>query len=413
MRTNIKKIRKLRKYSVEFKKSIVTMFESGEYSAMQIEKLYGVRCTQVYNWIYQYSTFNEKSVRIVEMKDSNQNKVKELQNRLKELEQIVGQKQITIDYLEKMIEVAKEEYDIDIKKKLQFATIFWFKNNKEKIGYSMNQLYKNIGISKQAIAQNEVRQNCFDVQLIQLMNEVEELRRDHPGCGLEKMYFSLNPSFLGRDKFIELFTSLGFRLAKKLNYKRTTYSSPSNYPNLIKGMEVKAPSIIWQTDITYFEVGDRFYYGVFIIDVYTKIIVGYQVSDNMRATANIKALKAAIKDYTAPKIHHSDRGSQYTCNDYIELLKEHKCKISMAQSAQDNAYAERINNTIKNEYLIYWKQTTFEQLKIQVDKAVYQYNNNRIHNNLRRETPIGFYNNWMSNKRNRNTTMTIYNNDNN
>jgi len=277
----------------------------------------------------------------------------------------------------------------------------------------MNQLYKNIGISKQAIAQNELRHGHFDAQLIQLMNEVEELRRDHPGCGLEKMYFSLNPTFLGRDKFIELFTSLGFRLAKKLNYKRTTYSSPSNYPNLIKGMEVKAPSVIWQTDITYFEVGDRFYYGVFIIDVYTKIIVGYQVSDNMRATANTKALKAAIRNYTAPKIHHSDRGSQYTCKDYIELLNEHKCKISMAQSAQDNAYAERINNTIKNEYLIYWKQTTFEQLKIQVNKAVYQYNNNRIHNNLRRETPIGFYNNWMSNKQYRNTTMIIYNNDNN
>ena len=116
MQSNIKKIRKRRKYSVEFKKSIVTMFESGEYSTLQIEKLYGIRNAQVYNWIYKYSTFNEKCVRIVEMKDSNQNKVKELQNKLKELEQIVGQKQITIDYLEKMIEVAKEEYDIDIKK---------------------------------------------------------------------------------------------------------------------------------------------------------------------------------------------------------------------------------------------------------------------------------------------------------
>ena len=277
----------------------------------------------------------------------------------------------------------------------------------------MNQLYKSVGISKQAIAQNQVRQSHFDSQLMLLMNEVEELRRDHPGCGLEKIYFSLNPTFLGRDKFIELFTSLGFRLKKKLNYKRTTYSSPSNYPNLIKGMEVNAPSVIWQTDITYFEVTDKFYYGVFIIDVYTKIIVGHQVSDNMRATANMKTLNAAIKNYKAPKIHHSDRGSQYTCNDYIKLLKEHKCKISMAQSAQDNAYAERINNTIKNEYLIYWKQTTFEQLKIQVDKAVYQYNNNRIHNNLQRETPIGFYNNWMSKKQNKNITMTIYNNDNN
>jgi putative transposase len=276
----------------------------------------------------------------------------------------------------------------------------------------MNQLYRSIGISKQAIAQCEKRQERFDIQVIDLMNEVEYLRSEHPGCGLEKIYFSLNPSFIGRDRFIELFTRLGFRLKKKLNYKRTTYSSPSNYPNLIKGMVVKEPSIIWQTDITYFEVCDRFYYGVFIIDVFTKIIVGHQVSDNMRATANIRALKMAIKKYKPPKIHHSDRGSQYTCNEYIELLKDFKCKISMAQSAQDNAYAERINNTIKNEYLKYWKQTTFGQLKIQVSKAVNNYNNTRIHNNLQREIPNTFYNNWQSNKRFRNKEMTIYNNEN-
>jgi hypothetical protein len=277
----------------------------------------------------------------------------------------------------------------------------------------MNQLYKTIGVSKQSIAQYEKRQEAFDAQLIQLMNEVEDLRRDHPGCGLEKMYFSLSPSFIGRDRFIEAFTSLGFRLEKKLNYRRTTYTSYSNYPNLIKGMKVNASSIIWQTDITYFEVSDKFYYGVFIIDVYTKVIVGFQVSDNMRATANIKALNKAIQYYKAPQIHHSDRGSQYTSKDYIEVLEKHKCKISMAQSAQDNAYAERINNTIKNEYLKYWKQTTFEELKIQVSKAVYNYNNNRIHNNLKRQKPLDYYKKCTNKNSTKTNTMTIYNNENN
>jgi transposase len=116
MQSNIKKIRKSRRYSIEFKQSIINLFERGEYSVPQLEKLYGIGTTQIYNWIYKYSTFNEKCVRIVEMKDSNQNKVKELQNKVKELEQIVGQKQIAIDFLEKMIEVAKEDLNIDIKK---------------------------------------------------------------------------------------------------------------------------------------------------------------------------------------------------------------------------------------------------------------------------------------------------------
>ena len=134
----------------------------------------------------------------------------------------------------------------------------------------MNQLYKQIGISKQAIAQYQIRQYYFDQKIIQIMSEVEDIRRDHPGCGLEKMYYTLNPNFIGRDRFIETFKELGFKLNKKINYKRTTYASASNYPNLIKGMVVNKASIIWQTDITYFSVGDRFYYGVFIIDVYTK-----------------------------------------------------------------------------------------------------------------------------------------------
>jgi putative transposase len=162
------------------------------------------------------------------------------------------------------------------------------------------------------------------------MAAVENLRRDHPCCGLEKMYYTLKPSFIGRGKFIETFTDLGFRLKKKPNYKRTTYSSASNYPNLIKGMVVNAAYIIWQTDITYFAVGEEFYYGVFIIDVCIKVIVGYQVSDNMRATANIKAIEMAFGNYKAPTIHHSDRGSQYTFKEYLLLLEQNHCAVSMA-----------------------------------------------------------------------------------
>ncbi|MBK9353340.1 MAG: transposase [Bacteroidetes bacterium] len=116
MKTNVRKIRKIRRYSIEFKKSLVSLFEKGEYSVIQLEKLYGVGNSMIYDWIYKYSDFNEKGVRIVEMKDSNTNKLKELQDRLKELEQIIGQKQIKIDYLEKMIDLAKQDLAIDIKK---------------------------------------------------------------------------------------------------------------------------------------------------------------------------------------------------------------------------------------------------------------------------------------------------------
>ena len=117
MRTNLRKLRKQRLYSEEFKKDLVSSFESGEYSVLQLEKLYGVGNPTIYNWIYKFSTFNEKGIRVVEMKQSSSLKLKDLAQKIKDLERIVGQKQIKIDYLEKMIDIAKEEFDIDIKKK--------------------------------------------------------------------------------------------------------------------------------------------------------------------------------------------------------------------------------------------------------------------------------------------------------
>lgn len=116
MKANVNQIRKHRRYSEEFKKEIVSFFESGKFSVPQLERLYGIDNVLIYRWIYKFSTFNEKGFRIVEMKESNINKVKELEQKIKELEQSVGQKQIMIDYLEKMMEIAKTELNIDIKK---------------------------------------------------------------------------------------------------------------------------------------------------------------------------------------------------------------------------------------------------------------------------------------------------------
>lgn len=274
----------------------------------------------------------------------------------------------------------------------------------------MNQLYQYIGVTRQAIDQYGKRQAVFDHKVICLLSEVEELRREHPGCGVEKMYYSLKPGFIGRDRFTELFMGLGFRLKRRINCKRTTYAVTSKYTNLIKGLQVTAPCIVWQSDITYYDINDKFYYVVFIIDVYTKIIVGYAVSDNMRATANVRAMTMALGNYNAPAIHHSDRGGQYIYTQYITLLKDNKCKISMCKSSQDNAYAERINRTIKEEYLDHWKPSDFKQLKECVKKAVYHYNNKRIHNTLDKISPVMFMQYWKQQKKNKRIEH-IFNNE--
>lgn len=276
----------------------------------------------------------------------------------------------------------------------------------------MNSLYQVAGISKQAVHQQAIRDTLFHQQVDQLILEADELRAEHPGCGVEKMYYTLNPGFIGRDRFIELFMELGYRVRRYKNYCRTTLPAATCYVNLIKGMQVNAPSLIWQSDITYIRVGQTFFYAVFLIDVYTKIIVGYDVSNNLRAQSNLRALKMALNRFDPPMIHHSDRGSQFTYKQYIHLLETHHCAISMGKSAQDNAYAERINLTIKDEYLRYWNINSFEQLRSSVRKAVHHYNNKRQHFSLDRNTPREFFRQWQCIAPENRKVMTIFDNSN-
>ena len=116
MKANLKKLRKRRVFADEFKQSLVKEFDTGQFSVNELCRLHGIANSAIYRWIYKFSTFNQKGYRIIEMKESSNKKLKELEQKVKDLEQIVGKKQIMIDYLEKMMEIAKDELDIDIKK---------------------------------------------------------------------------------------------------------------------------------------------------------------------------------------------------------------------------------------------------------------------------------------------------------
>jgi transposase len=121
MKTNIRSIRKSRQYSSEFKKEIVSIFESGKFSVEQLKRLYGINKQSIYDWIYKYSSLNQKGYRVMEKKESATHKLKLLEQKIKDLEQTVGQKQMTIDYLERLIDLAKSDLHIDIKKNYNTA----------------------------------------------------------------------------------------------------------------------------------------------------------------------------------------------------------------------------------------------------------------------------------------------------
>lgn len=199
----------------------------------------------------------------------------------------------------------------------------------------------------------------------------------------------------GRDKTEQLLLQNGYRVFYRPNYIRTTYAQYRlHYPNLIEGLELNNINQVIQTDITYYRIKEKFYYLVFLIDVYSRRIVGYAANSTMQAEGNIKALQMLFKTRgegsLKSMIHHSDRGSQYTDSQYRQLLDDRGIKISMCKEAWQNAYTERINRTIKEEYLDGWEINSYASLNQCVAKAIRHYNTKRRHQSLKWKTPCQY-----------------------
>lgn len=264
----------------------------------------------------------------------------------------------------------------------------------------MEDVYITAEISRQGHFQAIEREHNWQVKRELYSRFIYSVREVHPGMGLRAIYMQHRPEGIGRDAFIALGLSEGFRLRSVSNPTRTTYSvKSSRYKNLLVNKRVTDVNQVWVSDLFYFQVVSKHYYVVLIMDVYSRRIVGYDVADNMRAENTVKALRMAlkmrgIKDYKSQLIHHSDRGSQYVSNMYTELLESYKICISMCANVLENAHCERANGTIKNDYLARKNIRNFPQLKKELNKSIWAYNFDRHHQSLPRMSPVNFETNF-------------------
>jgi len=278
----------------------------------------------------------------------------------------------------------------------------------------MTGFYEIADISRQALHKHLNRKLIRMAQEDSIISMARELRKEHPMMGCRKMFYALMPQTWGRDRFELLLLSKGFRVKYAPNYIRTTESQRKYvFPNLTMGMELTNVNQLWATDITYYSVGETFYYLTFIEDVYSRRILGYFASNSLRAEANIRALKMAFlvrKQYVFPKlIHHSDRGSQFIDEDYLELIKKGKITLSMCIEAWENPFAERINGIIKNEYLKYQSIKNLNELKQQLKCAVDSYNYRRPHWSLPNKlSPVNFENYLLTLDTQQRPTVKLY-----
>ncbi len=249
----------------------------------------------------------------------------------------------------------------------------------------MSAILAEAGVSKQAFSQHKVHEQATDLQSHWAIHQILNKRRRHPVMGLKKIFKSLKDPIVGRDKFIEIGMKAHLNISLPKSYTRTTFSTKSKkYQNLLIDKDFDDINQIWVTDITYFRIGERFTYICFLMDVYSRRIIGYQAATSLHAQLCMDTLNRALKtrkkeNYQGQLIHHSDRGTQYIFNEYTDLLDKKNIQISMCNSAYENSHMERLNGIIKNEYLQHYNITSFEQLIKSLPKAIKAYNDDRGH----------------------------------
>jgi len=235
---------------------------------------------------------------------------------------------------------------------------------------------------------------------------VDEIRHEQPRLGTRKLLNRLktcHDTEVGRDHLFDLLGREGRLVKVKKRFEKTTYSHHGYAvaPNRIKELTINKPNQVLVSDCTYLRLfGRKFAYLFLVSDAYTRRIVGYHVSRDLSHHSALIALwKAAawlkeVQGVTGQGvIHHSDRGCQYCCHEYLAMLRSHGMESSMtdADHCYQNAIAERINGILKDEFNLDAEFVNINHVQTAVAKAVEVYNTKRPHWSLGLRTPQEMY----------------------
>ena len=265
---------------------------------------------------------------------------------------------------------------------------------------SIKSLCRLFGKTRHAYYDNAWRHqdNIFKEEII--LQLVHKIRQELPRMGTRKLQELLSAELaahqleVGRDYLFDLLQEHKLLIRQR---KRKVYTTDSRhwmrkYANLIKQLVIDRPEQLWVSDMTYIKIQNQWGYLSLITDAYSRRIMGYCLRSDMLAEGCIAALQMALANrfyHEQSLIHHSDRGSQYCCKDYVELLRSAGIAISMTEKGDpyENALAERMNGIIKGEFNLYSSQLNFEQTYDLVRKSITAYNGIRPHGSCDYLTP--------------------------
>jgi putative transposase len=224
---------------------------------------------------------------------------------------------------------------------------------------------------------------------------------------LDEQY--LSTPFYGLERLLVLLIAMGYRINRKRVRRlmklvgwrtlycapRTTKSDPRayKYPYLLAGLRIERRNQVWEIDITYVPMRAGFMYLCAVIDVHSRYVVGWGISNTMTAEWCTEIVKDAIERHGKPEIINSDQGSQFTSEVYIALLKKEEIQISMDGKgrALDNIFIERLWRTVKYEHIYLYVYEEGLSLYKGLQQYFTFYNDERRHQSLTYETPVNVY----------------------
>ena len=230
-----------------------------------------------------------------------------------------------------------------------------------------------------------------------LLDMVQNYRQQMPRIGGTKLHYLINQSGyqIGRKSLYDLLRSHKLLVRKRKKRAVTTDSRHwmRKWQNLIRGFDFYQPNRLWVSDITYINLSGDFAYLSLITDAYSRKIMGYNLSDTLESQSSVIALRMAIENtpesHRTGLIHHSDRGAQYCCKEYVKILKNNNIRISMTENGDpyENALAERVNGILKSEWIDHEQYDNFEQANHRICQIINIYNTARPHMSCDMLTP--------------------------
>lgn len=263
-------------------------------------------------------------------------------------------------------------------------------SNNHKI--SMRQQCKLLEIPRSGLYYQPVQESEENLKIMRLMDEHYLKHPTHGVLRMQDFLFGLS-LIVNHKRVRRLLRVMGLMaIYPKKNLSKLGQAKYIR-PYLLRGLKITRPNQVWAIDITYIPMAKGFLYLTAIIDVYSRFVVGWALSNSLDASSTHEVFKRAISVHGKPEIINSDQGSQFTCKEWIELLQKEDVQISMDGNGRaiDNVFIERLWRSVKYDYVYLWPASDGLELYEGLMEYFQEYNYVNTHQGIGRKIPVQLY----------------------